>query len=155
MSDRPEPSSARRHPFLSLIAARVREFLREPTAIFWVYVFPLVLVVALGVAFRNKPVGGFRVAVPDGDRRCASPAGAGTRAAVFASGWAPSRRAGRGCGPGGPDLVIIPAPTIAGGYDYYFDPTQANSVLARARGRRFPAARPPHAGTPSRCRTIP
>ena len=54
------------HPVRSLIAARLREFLREPEAIFWVYVFPLFMVVALGVAFRNRPVEAFRVAVVQG-----------------------------------------------------------------------------------------
>jgi ABC-2 type transport system permease protein len=53
----------RHHAFLALLAARIREFGREPAAIFWVYVFPLILVVALGAAFRNQPVGGFVVAV--------------------------------------------------------------------------------------------
>ena len=59
MNDHPQTSAARKHPFLSLIAARVREFCREPAAIFWVYMFPLIMVVALGIAFRNKPVGNF------------------------------------------------------------------------------------------------
>ena len=107
MTDRPEPSPARRHPFLSLIVARVREFCREPTAIFWVYVFPLILVVALGVAFRNKPVGGFTVAVEAG--RAARSGGRWNATAVFASGWAPSRKAGQRLRTGRADLVIIPS----------------------------------------------
>ncbi len=56
------------HPVLSLVAARLREFVREPAAIFWVYLFPLVLTVALGVAFRNRPVEAFRVAVEESGR---------------------------------------------------------------------------------------
>jgi len=46
----------RRSPLAQLILARLREFWREPEAIFWVYGFPILLVVALGVAFRSKPV---------------------------------------------------------------------------------------------------
>ena len=38
-----------------LTRARVAEFLREPEAVFWVFLFPVVLAVALGIAFRNKP----------------------------------------------------------------------------------------------------
>jgi ABC-type multidrug transport system permease subunit len=39
-----------------MILARVREFYREPEAIFWVYGFPLILAVLLGVAFSGgKP----------------------------------------------------------------------------------------------------
>src|SRR3954468_13300860 len=33
---------------------RVREFLREPEAVFWVFAFPVLLTFALGIAFRNR-----------------------------------------------------------------------------------------------------
>src|SRR5881397_577958 len=48
-------SSARRHPFLLLVLARLRELMREPEVVFWVFIFPILLAVGLGVAFRNKP----------------------------------------------------------------------------------------------------
>ena len=42
--------------FLQLVLARVREFYREPEAIFWVYGFPVVLALVLGFAFSTgKP----------------------------------------------------------------------------------------------------
>ena len=31
------------------------EFLREPEALFWVFVFPILLAAGLGIAFRNRP----------------------------------------------------------------------------------------------------
>ena len=34
----------------------MREFVREPEALFWVYGFPIVMTIALGIAFRNQPV---------------------------------------------------------------------------------------------------
>ena len=40
---------------VELTVVRVKEFLREPDAVFWVFVFPLLLTVALGFAFREKP----------------------------------------------------------------------------------------------------
>jgi ABC-type multidrug transport system permease subunit len=55
MNDTPAPHQ-RRSPLGQLILARLREFYREPEAIFWVYFFPILIVVALGIAFRNKPV---------------------------------------------------------------------------------------------------
>jgi ABC-2 type transport system permease protein len=36
-----------------LVLARTREFYREPEAVFWVYVFPVLLMGGLGVAFRG------------------------------------------------------------------------------------------------------
>jgi ABC-type multidrug transport system permease subunit len=44
-----------RHPLLELTLVRVREFRREPEAIFWALVFPIILSVGLGIAFRSGP----------------------------------------------------------------------------------------------------
>jgi ABC-type multidrug transport system permease subunit len=41
---------------------RFREFLREPEALFWVFVFPILLAVGLGIAFRNRPADVLKVA---------------------------------------------------------------------------------------------
>lgn len=38
-----------------LTNVRVREFLREPEAVFWTFAFPVLLAIGLGIAFRNKP----------------------------------------------------------------------------------------------------
>ena len=46
----------RYHPIKELLLARIREFVREPTVIFWVYGFPLLLAIGLGIAFRNRPM---------------------------------------------------------------------------------------------------
>jgi ABC transporter DrrB family efflux protein len=42
------------HPFGQLVLARLRDFYREPVALFWVYGFPLILAIGLGVAFSQK-----------------------------------------------------------------------------------------------------
>jgi hypothetical protein len=41
--------------FKALLLSRLREFYREPEAIFWVYGFPVLLAVGLGIAFRERP----------------------------------------------------------------------------------------------------
>src|SRR5665213_304985 len=38
-----------------LTTVRFRLFLREPEAIFWIFIFPILLAVGLGIAFRNRP----------------------------------------------------------------------------------------------------
>jgi ABC-type multidrug transport system permease subunit len=61
--DSEPPESKSLHPLVELTMARVREFLREPEVIFWVFVFPILLVFALGIAFRNTGPEKIRVAV--------------------------------------------------------------------------------------------
>jgi ABC-type multidrug transport system permease subunit len=43
-----------RHPIIELSLARLREWVREPEAIFWAFVFPIVMSVALAVAFPGR-----------------------------------------------------------------------------------------------------
>ncbi len=45
---------------------RLKEFVREPDAVFWVLVFPLLLTLALGFAFREKPPDRIPVGVAQG-----------------------------------------------------------------------------------------
>src|SRR5919112_1723059 len=42
------------HPLIELTLSRFREFLREPEAVFWVFAFPVIMTIALGVAFRSR-----------------------------------------------------------------------------------------------------
>jgi len=50
----PEPAKVR-PPLVELTISRMKEFIREPEAIFWVFAFPILLTIALGFAFREKP----------------------------------------------------------------------------------------------------
>jgi len=50
-------------PLWELSKARLREFYREPGAVFWVFVFPVLLAVGLGIAFRTRPPEQPRVAL--------------------------------------------------------------------------------------------
>ena len=49
----PAAPAGRLHPLVELTMARIREFMREPEVVFWVFAFPILLVCALGIAFRN------------------------------------------------------------------------------------------------------
>jgi ABC transporter DrrB family efflux protein len=52
-----------RHPLLALTGARILEFWRDPGAIFWVFGFPVLLAIALGVAFRDQEPRPLKVAL--------------------------------------------------------------------------------------------
>jgi len=49
-----------------LTLARFREFYREPEAVFWVFIFPILLAAGLGIAFRNRPAEASRIAIVSG-----------------------------------------------------------------------------------------
>src|SRR6185312_10175458 len=49
------PRTWRDAQIVQLAAVRFREFIREPEALFWVFIFPVLLTAGLGLAFRGKP----------------------------------------------------------------------------------------------------
>jgi ABC-2 type transport system permease protein len=63
--------AGRLHPLVELTMARVREFMREPEVVFWVFAFPILLVCALGIAFRNTGPAKIPVAVERPDTQAA------------------------------------------------------------------------------------
>ncbi len=54
MTSRPATAPRRAGALLELTRARILEFVREPEAVFWVFVFPVLMAVALGIAFRAQ-----------------------------------------------------------------------------------------------------
>ncbi len=59
----PRGNSFADHPLVQLTLVRFREFVREPEALFWVFVFPILLAAGLGIAFRNRPAEVLQIAV--------------------------------------------------------------------------------------------
>src|SRR3984957_10173114 len=49
-----------------LTIVRFRLFWREPEAIFWIFIFPILLAVGLGIAFRNRPADVLQVGATTG-----------------------------------------------------------------------------------------
>jgi ABC-2 type transport system permease protein len=48
-------SSLETSSLYQLTATRLKLTLREPEAIFWIFIFPILLAIGLGIAFRNRP----------------------------------------------------------------------------------------------------
>lgn len=139
--------SERPHPLVELTRARVLEFVREPEAVFWVFVFPVLLAVALGIAFRSQPAPLVRVAVVGGSgasalaERLAATAGLEVQLLAEADAAEALRKARVD--------VVVAAPAGALAVEYRFDPSRAegraarlavDDALQRAAGRRDPVA---------------
>jgi ABC-2 type transport system permease protein len=60
-----EPRGFFEHSLVQLVLARVREFTREPEAVFWAFFFPILLAGGLGIAFRGGPAERLQVAASD------------------------------------------------------------------------------------------
>ncbi|HTS69850.1 MAG TPA: ABC transporter permease [Terriglobia bacterium] len=126
-----QPVAPRWRAYQLLLVARLKEMYREPEVIFWVFIFPILLALGLGIAFRNKPADVVRVAVvagPEAERAMellhpASAAGA-VRAEVLSASEALNQfRLGKY------DLVVT---ARGGGFEYLYDPARPESVLARS-----------------------
>src|SRR2546425_12026062 len=118
----------RDHPLVQLTLARMREFYREPEAIFWVFGFPLVLAFALGIAFRNRGPGELKVAVlrAPGDSAIAV---ALHRSPALVAAMLDSAEARAQLPTGRIALLVVPGEPIV----YRYDSTRTKSRLARLR----------------------
>jgi ABC-type multidrug transport system permease subunit len=58
----PRGKSFADHALVQLTLVRFRETLREPEALFWIFVFPILLAAGLGIAFRNRPADVLKIA---------------------------------------------------------------------------------------------
>jgi len=117
-----------RHPYLLLVLARMRELMREPEVVFWVFIFPILLAVGLGVAFRNKPTDEIAVGVvaAAGSDRVA---GALSPDHGFRVVTVSTEEAAKLLRLGKVALVVVPGTS----YEYRYDPTRPDSVLARLK----------------------
>ncbi|MBN2320266.1 MAG: ABC transporter permease [Acidobacteria bacterium] len=119
---------AKYHPLKELLKSRMREFVREPETIFWVYGFPVLIALGLGIAFSNRPadrvfvdvVQHARAEVIVEDLR----RDPGFDVAIHEESECRERlRLGKSV------IVVVPGDGIS----YLYDPTRPESVLARQR----------------------
>ena len=126
------PQSPRRNGrwagYSHLLMARMLELKREPEVVFWVFVFPLLLALGLGIAFRNKPEGAASVAIVQGAE--GAQALLKKSANQFKVQVLDSAAAHQGFRLGKFDVVI--EPDANGTFTYRYDPARPESVLARA-----------------------
>jgi ABC-type multidrug transport system permease subunit len=133
-----------RSPLIQLTLVKLREYLREPEALFWVFAFPVLLTLALGVAFRGSNAATSRVGVvrfaDDGERRASMLEALAGDPRIVAREIAPEE-ADAALRDGKIAVVVLPTDPVT----YRYDPTRPESaaarlltddVLQRAAGRR-------------------
>jgi ABC-2 type transport system permease protein len=153
----------RNSPFFQLYRARLREFWRQPARIFWVYGFPTVLAVILGLAFQNRPPAPIQAdlvespnsstieqAIKAHNDRVSTPstptvpASASTQPPVFLRTVTETEAADR-LRTGKSTLSIVPMSAMS--WSYHYDPTrpeaaaarqQIDDILQEAAGRKNP-----------------
>jgi ABC-type polysaccharide/polyol phosphate export permease len=136
----------REHPIVQLTLMRIRELVREPGVLFWIFGFPILISVGLGLAFRTKspetPTVGALPGTPADVTASLERGGVKVRP-LDAGAARLELRAGRVA------LVLVPPDRPGGPLGYRFDPVRAESRLARATvddliqraaGRRDPRA---------------
>ncbi|HEY6121149.1 MAG TPA: ABC transporter permease [Pyrinomonadaceae bacterium] len=131
------------HPLFELTTMRIREFLREKEAVFWVFIFPVLMTFALGIAFRNTAPDKTFIAV-EADTTNASVselANMLSRSPEIAVMVLGPNEAAQALRSGKVSLVVKPQNDS---FEYRFDPTRPESraarlvvddVLQRAKGR--------------------
>ncbi|MQA29956.1 MAG: ABC transporter permease [Luteitalea sp.] len=114
------------HPLVELTLTRLREFVREPEALFWTFVFPIVMTIVMAMAFPSRGAQAVPVGIAGGD------AGAGMRATLSNSPGIvvrdiPSGGEQRALREGEVHLIVVPTdpPT------YRFDLARIESRTAR------------------------
>lgn len=121
---------------VQLTLVRFREFIRQPEAVFWTFVFPVLLAVGLGLAFRSRAPEQSKVAIVSSP--ATSAAAEQIRKALSADSSVSAQilddsAAARALRTGRVALVISPtSESYAGGsVDYVYDPQRSESRTAR------------------------
>lgn len=115
----------------ALVVVRLKEFFREPEALFWIYGFPIILAAGLGIAFRNQAPEAARVGWAEwtvADPRLR--AGLLADSSITVVPLADSTAAAQALRTGSVALVVVADST---GVRYRFDDTRPEASVARLR----------------------
>src|SRR6201997_2211914 len=131
-SSTPPRRNGRWSGYSHLLMARMLELKREPEVVFWVFVFPLLLALGLGIAFRNKPGDAVSVAIVEGAgaQDANSLLARSPQHDLFKVQTLDAAAARQGFRLGKFDLIIEPDGN--GAFQYRYDPARPESVLAKA-----------------------
>jgi ABC transporter DrrB family efflux protein len=130
------------HPIIELSLARAREFLRQGETVFWVFGMPVLMTIALGIAFRNSGPEKIVVGAEDAATQAALSSAPDMKVTLLSPGES-AKALARGA------VTLVVHANNDGSFEYRYDATRPESRVARfavddalqkARGRRDPAA---------------
>ena len=122
--------SLRYSPVWQIMLARIREAYRRPETIFWVYVFPILMILALGTAFRSRPIDRVVVDIQQGELAEETAAKLLETEHIDAQ-MNPADACESRLRSGRTDVVVVASESPELRYVYRFDPTRPKSVVAR------------------------
>src|SRR5688500_5158594 len=102
-----------RSPLWEITRARWLEFVRQPEALFWVFGFPVMMAVVLGLAFRSRPPGELPVAVLGDGEAAARVAAALDASPDLVAERLPDAAARRALRKARVELIVAPQPGAA------------------------------------------
>jgi ABC-2 type transport system permease protein len=122
-----------RSALAELTLIRFREFIREPEAVFWTLVFPILLAAGLGIAFRQRPRETVPVAVSDSSARAGAVFAALRKTPGLTTKLMPPADADRALTTGDVALVVRTLLSASGGdsVDYRYDDARPEARNAR------------------------
>ncbi len=117
------------HPLWQLSLVRFREFTREPEAVFWTFLFPILLATGLGIAFRNRAPEKPHIGIVRGlagSEALTLAIGSDSAFAIEQFDDSAARRALRTAA-----IALVAVPHRSDSIEYRFDPARSESRTAR------------------------
>src|ERR1017187_110199 len=105
------------HPIIELSLARAREFLRQGEAVFWVFGMPVLMTMALGIAFRSSGPAKIVIGVEDAATR-ATLASAPDMKVTLLNPADSAKALARG------KVTLVVHANSDGSFEYRYDPTR-------------------------------
>jgi ABC-type multidrug transport system permease subunit len=113
---------------VQLTLVRFREFIRQPEAVFWTFVFPILLAVGLGLAFRSKAPDKVRIGVVTSTPNASAVIASLKKDSMLIVEELGDSAAAKALRTAKVALLVVPQ---SSGVTYVFDPQRSESALAR------------------------
>jgi len=124
-----QPGEQRYSAIVELTRVRFLEFFREPEAVFWTFIFPILLATGLGIAFRSRPAEQVKVGVvasaPDAESLRQSLAADSTLSVTLLEDSAVANALRMG------SVALVIAPTTPTNVEYRYDNAREEARAAR------------------------